>query len=129
MTRNLWSEADRDGWPVRIGAEATELIRRATAIRRAGFFSLLLCVVLEISFQLADYYRPGIIGSLIFFVGGMFGLFYPIRLMAQARRIVAARLGMPASDAKWIRLRYGPAGFDRWLGARNQPGWPSTRAR
>jgi hypothetical protein len=125
MTRDRWTEADRDGWTVRIGAEATELIRRATATRRAGFVSLLLCVVLEIGFQLANYYRPGIEGSLIFMAGGVFGLSYAIRLMARARRVVAPRVGLSLQDAKYIRLRHGTEGFDQWLAARDQPGWPS----
>jgi hypothetical protein len=120
------SEADRDGWSVRIGDDAAGLIRRAAAARRAGGASLLVCVVLEIAFQLADYYQPGIIGSLIFLVGGMFGLFYAIRLMGQARQVVAARLGLPAAEAKWVRLRHGTAGYDRWLAARNKPGWPGS---
>lgn len=123
------SDADRDGWPVRIGDDAAGLIRRATAARRAGGASLLVCVVLEIAFQLADYYKPGIIGSLIFLIGGMFGLFYAIRLVGQARRVVAARLALPPSAAKWVRLRHGTAGYDRWLAARNQPGWPGNGAR
>jgi hypothetical protein len=83
-------------------------------------------VVLEIAFQLAGYYRPGIIGSVMFFIGSMLALFYAIRLQARARRLIAARLGLPPSQAKWVRVRQGTAGYDRWLAARNKPGWPAT---
>lgn len=117
--------ADPDGWSGRIGDEAAGLIRRSITVRRAGGASLLLCVVLEIGFQLANYYQPGIVGSLVFFVAGLAGLIHPIRLMARARRIVAGRLGLPAEDAKYIRLRHGTEGYDSWLAARGQPGWPS----
>lgn len=118
--------ADTDGWSVRIGDEAAGLIGRATAARRAGGVSGVLFVVLEIAFQLADYYRPGIEASVIFLVAFVFGWFYAIRLMARARRVVAARVGLPTQDAKWVRLRHGTEGFDRWIAARDRPGWPSS---
>ena len=89
----------------------------------------LLFVVLEIAFQLADYYRPGIEASVILLVLSLLGVFDSIRLMGQARRLVAPGLGVAARDAKWVRLRHGTHGFDRWLAARNEPGWPRQRER
>lgn len=120
---------DGDGWPSRIGHPAADLIRRATSWRRAGGIAMLLTAVLEIGFQLDDYYRPGVEGSAVLFPAGMFALFRAIRLMARARKLVSARLGLPPGQAKWVRLRHGEAGYDHWLAARGDPGWPAPTRR
>jgi hypothetical protein len=50
---------------------------------------------------------------------------YAIRLMARARLLVAARLGVAPEQARWVQLRQGEAGFDHWLACQDQPDWPS----
>lgn len=113
-----------DGWSARVGDEAARLIRRATTVQRAGGIAGLLFVVLEVAFELDGFYRPGIEASTVFLAAMMVGLGVAIRLTGRARRLIAVRLGMPAKDAKWVRLRYGPARYDAWLACRAEPEWP-----
>lgn len=111
-------------WGSRVGDEAAGLIRRAAIWRRTGGTSLLFFVLLEITFEVAHFWRLGIEWSSALFAVGMFGLFRSIALMAQARRVAGARLGLTRVQARWVRLRHGTAGYDAWLAARNHPNWP-----
>jgi hypothetical protein len=111
-------------WVDRIGPAAAEQLARGGAVRRAGGALGLLFVALEIAFQLADYYRPGIIASSLLFFAGMFCLFYSLRFFAAARRLIAEQVGLPPNKAKFVPISRGIVGYDRWLAARSDPGWP-----
>jgi hypothetical protein len=112
-----------DGWSRRVGEPAAAVIRRAATWRKVGGAAGLLFLVAEIGFEVDHFYRPGIEASSVLLGVAMYGLFFAIRLMAKARRLVADRLGLPADEARWVRLRHGEAGFDRWLARRDQPEW------
>jgi len=112
-------------WVDRVGPAAADQLARGVAYRRAGGLLLLLFLLLEIGFQLDDYYRPGIIASAPLFFIGLFLLFYSLRPFASARRLIAERVGLPPDQAKYIPInRGGMVGFDRWYAARGRPGWP-----
>jgi YD repeat-containing protein len=95
--------ADSHGWSARIGDEAAGLIGRAAVIRLASVGSGLLFVFLEIAFQLANYYRPGIEAPVIFLVAFVFGWFYGYD--GQGRRISATN-----PDGRVTTTAYDPAG-------------------
>jgi hypothetical protein len=111
-------------WVDRIGPAAAEQLARGAAVRRAGGVMLLLFVALEIAFQLDNYFRPGIIASAVLFFAGMFCLFYSMRYSAQARRMIATRVGLAPDQARFVPVSRGIADYDRWYTARGNPGWP-----
>ncbi len=111
-------------WVDRIGRAAAEQLARGAAIRRSGGVMLLLFVVLEIAFQLDNYFRPGVISAAVLFFAGMFCLFYSMRYSAEARRMIAAQVGLGPEQARFVPVSRGIAGYDRWYAARGNPGWP-----
>lgn len=111
-------------WADRIGADATQQLVRATTIRRFGGTTTLLSVALGIASQLYHYYRPGIYTSAALYVGGMLLTFCSLKYNAKARRIVAARVGLPPGQARYVPVRRGIAAYDRWYAARGKPDWP-----
>jgi hypothetical protein len=123
MSRWVGTPQTADPWPSRIGAEASALLRRAAVYRQGGTALALLFVAVCIGFQFAEN-EPGIIASAALCAAGVAGPFVAIRRMAAARRLVADRLAMPPAEARYVRLRHGPDGYDRWLAARGRPGWP-----
>lgn len=54
-------------WADRVGPAAAEQLARGGTVRRTGASLGLLFVGLQIAFQLANYYRPGIIASSVLF--------------------------------------------------------------
>ena len=111
-------------WVDRIGPEAAEQVARAWVVRRAGGFLTFLFVGLEIAFQLANYYRPGILASVPLLFVGTFCLFYSQRYFVAARRLIAEQVGLPRNRAKFVPISRGMDDIDRWLAARGKPGWP-----
>jgi hypothetical protein len=111
-------------WVDRVGPAAAEQLARGGTVRRTGGILGLLFVGLEIAFQLANYYRPGIIASSLLFFAGMFCLFYSLRYFAAARQLIAEQVGLRPNQAKFVPVSRGIIDYDRWYAARGNPGWP-----
>lgn len=113
--------ADIPTWTKRIGPDAAVSLRRALRYKRIGGSCTLLFVVFEIGFQVANI-RAGIILSVLWAVASIYFFARNTQTLSITRRLAAEFLGAPEA-AKYIPLVYTEV-FDKWIAARNLPGWP-----
>ena len=87
-----------------------------------GVSCMLLFVALEIAFQIVRM-APGIALSALWCLASIVFLVLSGRATSRARHQAVTYLGMPESIRWFVPLK-STADFDKWISARNKPGWP-----
>jgi hypothetical protein len=113
-----------DFWLPRIGEKATGTLMRAVLLSRIAV-GIGVC---EITAAVISEAHGSVEGESFSIIGGTVGAAIfscvSLRLQSRARRQAGTYLALPPGAWKYLSVR-SQERFDRWMAARDRPGWPA----